>query len=100
MPSLTHAIQHHAKTLEPIVGILATGILTELQPLGWKTYHYRSGANSWGIVKGVHKQFHFRSRSTGTITVLDNYYHGNVVCVIKSRGDAWRFIRDVKKGKL
>lgn len=92
MPSLVHALSHHAKSLEPIVGVLAVGILTELQPRGWKVYHYRSGPNSWAIKKGNH-EFHFRRLSSNSLYVKDSYYGGKYLFDIKTRADAAKFIR-------
>jgi len=99
MATLSNALNDHAKQLKPIVGALATGILTELQPRGWKVYHFRSGANSWAIVRGG-KQFHFRYYHNDEILVKDAYYHGKTVYEIKDEDDVKRFLIKVMKGRI
>ena len=93
--TLTHAMSHHAKGLEPIVGALALGILIELEPLGWTIRQSGTGAQSYSLRKGA-KQYHFRPGGNpySEIIVKDRYQRGSIVAVLRSRADALRFIRD------
>src|SRR5260221_11695634 len=93
--SLTHALSHHARELEPIVGVLALGILTQLMPVGWTLRQSGTGAQSFALNKEG-KEYHFRPGDAPyrEILVKDHYQLGNVVTVIKSRADALQFIRD------
>lgn len=93
--SLTHALADHARALEPIVGVLALGILLELVPLGWTVRKSKSGALSVSIRKGSH-QYHFRAERPYTeILVKDAWKNGAVVATIATRTDALRFIREL-----
>lgn len=93
--SLQHAMSHHAKELEPIVGVLALGILTELIPRGWDLEQVLAGAQSFVLRKGG-MEYHFRAagRPYRAIAVKDAWRQGAEVCVIRSRVDALRFVRD------
>lgn len=93
--SLTHAMSHHARELEPIVGVLALGILIELMPLGWTVRQSGTGAQSFSLTKDG-REYHFRPGSAPyrEIVVKDRYQRGRVVSVIKTRTDALAFIRD------
>lgn len=93
--SLTHAMSHHARELEPIVGVLALGVLIELLPLGWTIRQSGTGAQSFSLTKDG-KEYHFRPGPAPyrEIVVKNRYQRGRVVTVIKTRPDALKFIRE------
>lgn len=93
--SLLHALFHHAKELEPVVGILSLGYALELQPLGWEIVHSSIAAQSYSLRKG-NLQYHFRAKGRKgnmSIVVLDRYQKGKIIAEIKTRVDALRFNR-------
>lgn len=92
--TLSHALGHHARSLNEMVGVLSTGILTRLVPLGWQLEPVLSGANSYKLHRnGV--EFHFRARGPRramVIDVMDGYVHGRRVARLATRVDVLRFI--------
>ena len=97
--SLLHALEHHAEPLVEIVGVLALGILLELEPLGWELKQIKKGAQSFVLKKGD-VEYHFRGvvdNADGkyhAIRVIDRWTHGTEVAVLDGRVDALRFIAD------
>ena len=97
--SLTHAMAHHAKDLEPIVGCLALQFLVRLQPLGWRLEQSGTGAQSYAIRKGP-LQYHLRGIKEGrepgydAILVKDAWHRGKEVAVLRGRVDVIRFVDD------
>lgn len=96
--SLHHALEHHAEPLVEIVGVLAVGILLELQPRGWDLKQIKKGAQSFMLKKGD-LQYHFRGvvgddGKYRAIRVIDRWMNGSEVAVLDGRVDALRFIRE------
>jgi hypothetical protein len=100
--SLSHALAHHAKHLEPLVGALALGILTELQPKGWTLKQHKSGPQSFSLSRDL-VQYHFRpaiprdaaDNVYREIVVKDAWTHGREVARLRTRPDVLRFVRMV-----
>lgn len=91
--TLLHAISHHAKALEPLVGALSFGILTELVPRGWSLRQSKVGPQSFCLYRDG-REYHFRaSRDRKGIVVKDAWTHGKVVTTLTTRVDVLRFIR-------
>jgi len=96
---LWHALGHHAKELQPIVGTLSTGILVDLQPLGWELVQTKEGPQSFSLRRGG-VEYHFRPTAGLTqLVVYDRWFHDhdsqNVVATLKTRVDTIKFIRMV-----
>lgn len=94
--SLHHALEHHAEPLIEVVGVLALGILLELQPLGWELKQIKKGAQSFMLKKGD-LEYHFRGvegddAKYHAIRVIDRWMKGKEVAIIDGRVDALRFI--------
>jgi hypothetical protein len=98
--TLQHALAHHAKQLEPLVGALALGILLELQPSGWELRQIKTGAQSFVLKKGAH-EFHLRGEGRSgqgytEIAIKDAWTHGREVDRLQTRADVVRFVRKLK----
>src|SRR5438552_4831393 len=93
--SLHHALAHHARELEPLVGALALGILVDLMPNGWTLRQIKTGPQSFVLEKdGV--EFHFRpgvnaQNEYDHIVVKDRWMNGKVLSRLEGRVDVLRF---------
>jgi hypothetical protein len=99
---LYYAIQHHAKALQELVGVLALGYALELEPRGWRIVHSGVGPESYSLRRddAVDPQFHFRYARTPSwrILIKDAWFEGDVTSRITLvlRTDALRFVEHVK----
>ena len=93
MPSLIHAVEHHAKDKKDLIGYLGILFMGQLSPLGWTCYSVKGGAGSYcWISSDGKKQFHFRNGGSGALTVKDSYY-GNHVMTIRTESDCRKLVK-------
>ena len=94
MPSLIHAIEHHAKDKKDLIGYLGILFMGTLAPLGWTCASKLGGAGSyfWMSPDGK-KEFHFRNGGYGVLEVKDRYRSAKHVLTI----DCEKHCRDLVK---
>lgn len=102
--SLTHALAHHARGLDPLVKSLALELVTRLQPLGWQLRQSGVGPQSFGLYhpeKGL--QYHLRGRRSrlrgkmDMIVVTDRYQNGKTVAKLATRVECLRFVERLER---
>ena len=98
MPSLIHAIEHHAKDKKDLIGYLGILYMSELAPLGWICESKLGGAGSyfWASPDGS-KEFHFRNGGHGVLTVKDGYRNSKHVLDIQTEKDCRDLVKLAKQ---
>ena len=88
MPSLIHAVEHHAKDKKDLIGYLGILFMGQLSSLGWICRSIQGGAGSycWKSPDGK-KEFHFRNGGYGVINVQNRYYKAKHVMTLRTESD-------------
>jgi hypothetical protein len=75
VPTLLHAMEHHAKDKREVILAIALVYTTVLAPKGWGIKNLRGGPSSWMIYdeNNTDRQFHFRNGGKGAIRVQNHY---------------------------
>lgn len=94
MPSLIHAVEHHARDKKDLIGYLGILFMGDLSPLGWVCNSKYGGAGSyfWSHPNST-KEFHFRNGGHGILHVKDRLRNGKHVIALRGESDCRKLVK-------
>lgn len=101
MPSLTHALDHHARDKKEIVDTLLEGWASALTPLGWQLKRWGAGHNSYRMwIPNQLPIWYFTGYAKCQVVARNAFLTRDVTerHVITSSREALAFIARVRRG--